>query len=78
MYSEQKATGQYNEVSRAQIHGYDINSVTLIKLKEGCLDLIASGADEKVIRVIEPPASVANLINFSTKSNLHLFFENAE
>jgi elongator complex protein 2 len=36
---------RYYEISRAQIHGYDINAVTLLKVKENTLDLIVCGAD---------------------------------
>lgn len=42
----------YHEISRAQIHGYDINAVSVIKVADGLIDLIACGADEKVIRII--------------------------
>ena len=59
-------TNQYNEISRAQIHGYDINAVTTLKAKNNTLDLIACGADEKVIRIIEPPACFANYLNTFT------------
>lgn len=45
-------TKTYHEISRAQIHGYDINAVTVIKVKDSVIDLIACGADEKVVRVL--------------------------
>ena len=45
-------TGVFHEISRAQIHGYDINSVSLIKVKEDTVDVIVCGADEKVMRVL--------------------------
>ena len=67
-------TGLYHEVSRAQIHGYDINAVTVLKVKEGILDVIACGADEKVVRILEPPACFANYLNSFTQANLHLYF----
>lgn len=65
---------KFHEISRAQIHGYDINAVTVLKVKQNTLDLIVCGADEKVIRVLEPPACFANYLNSFTKANLHLFF----
>lgn len=68
----------YHEISRAQVHGYDINSVSLVKANEGLIDLIACGADEKVIRIIEPPAAFANYLNAFTKANLKLYFPTAE
>jgi elongator complex protein 2 len=78
VYCENKATHTYNEISRAQIHGYDINTLALIPIGEKMIDLIACGADEKVIRVIEPPSSAANFLNCHTRANLHLYFESEE
>ena len=75
MITKNEELSTYHEISRAQIHGYDINCVTLVRLRDQVIDLIACGADEKIIRVVEPPANVANLLNYSTRSNLHLFFE---
>lgn len=46
----------------------------MLKVKEQTLDLIVCGADEKVIRVLEPPACFANYLNSFTHANLHLFF----
>lgn len=42
----------YHEISRAQIHGYDINAVSVLKVSDGLIDVIACGADEKVIRIV--------------------------
>ena len=44
-------TKNYHEISRAQVHGYDINTVCLLKVKDEAFDILACGADEKVIRV---------------------------
>jgi elongator complex protein 2 len=68
----------YHEISRAQIHGYDLNAVSVLKVNDGLIDIIACGADEKVIRIIEPPACFANYLNNLTRCNLHLFFPNVE
>ena len=38
-------TQNYHEISRAQIHGYDINTVCLLKTKDQVFDIIACGAD---------------------------------
>ena len=38
-------TKKYHEISRAQVHGYDINTVCLLKTKDETFDLIACGAD---------------------------------
>lgn len=75
VYCEHHESHNYNEISRAQIHGYDINTVALVPVGEKMVDLIACGADEKVIRIIEPPASATNLLNCHTRANLHLYFE---
>lgn len=75
VYCRNQLSGSYGEISRAQIHGYDINTIGLVPIGEGMIDLIASGADEKVIRIIEPSASTANLLNCHTRANLHLYFQ---
>ena len=76
--SHNLADDHFHEISRAQIHGYDINAVETIKVKDQVVDLIACGADEKVVRIVEPPACFANYLNYSTKANLHLYFPNKE
>ena len=43
--AKNKEKNMYNEISRAQIHGYDINSVSVIKVKNNTIDLIICGAD---------------------------------
>lgn len=40
-----KHGGNYYEISRAQVHGYDINAVTVIKVRDNTLDVIVCGAD---------------------------------
>lgn len=35
----------YREISRAQIHGYDINAVSVIKVKDNTIDVIICGAE---------------------------------
>jgi hypothetical protein len=42
----------FHEISRAQIHGYDINCLSVIKVKDGIIDVIACGADEKMVRIV--------------------------
>lgn len=76
--SRNRTDGEFHEISRAQVHGYDINAVSVVEVHEGLIDLIACGADEKVIRIVEPPACFANYLNSFTKANLHLYFPNAE
>ena len=36
---------KYAEISRAQIHGYDIHACSVIKVKDNTVDVIACGAD---------------------------------
>lgn len=43
--AKNKATSRYHEISRAQIHGYDINTVCLLKTKDETLDILVCGAD---------------------------------
>merc|ERR1711957_726702 len=70
----------YYETSRAQIHGYDINTVGCRKttfqkddLRKPC-DVIICGADEKILRALEPPAEFINIINSMSQQSYHLYF----
>lgn len=76
------ATNNWYELSRAQIHGYDINSIKNLKIKceEGkkLIDIIICGADEKIIRLFEPTAIVANLLNRISNNSLRLYFPSFE
>ena len=63
------------------IHGYDINSLCLLGVKDDnntdhkkFCDIIVSGADEKILRLYEPPPYFINFINNLSKTNLRLFF----
>jgi elongator complex protein 2 len=78
VFARNSKSSSFNEISRAQIHGYDINAVTTIKVKDSTLDVIVCGADEKVVRIIEPPACFANYLNTFTHANLHLFFNSPQ
>lgn len=64
------------EISRAQVHGYDINSIKFLKVKdrEDVCDIVICGADEKVIRMYEPPSTFINFANNLCGSKLHLYF----
>ncbi len=77
-YSEWTANNSWHEVSRSQIHGYDINSIANLPVKSNVADLIVCGADEKIIRVLEPPAVFVNMLNGlgtgRDDQQLHLFF----
>ena len=68
-----KETNGYFEISRPQVHGYDINCIGCLKnQKEGNLPFkILSGGDEKVIRLFEAPYNFVkayNCLNASEKS----------
>ena len=73
----------WHEVSRAQIHGYDINAIKFLSMQPKQLgtddsrnlcSLLVCGADEKIIRLLEPPAQFVNIINKFTHSKLRLYF----
>lgn len=77
----------WHEVSRAQIHGYDINAIKFLSIqhKKGSAEddrnlchLLVCGADEKILRLLEPPAPFVNTVNSFTDSKLRLFFPQAE
>lgn len=57
----------WHEIARPQVHGHDMNCVTLIRGKGN--HRFVSGADEKVARVFEAPLSFLNSLNHATSSN---------
>lgn len=76
-------TKDWVELSRAQIHGYDINALTLLKmekLKDDSLvsDLLVCAGDEKILRILEPNNFFVNYHNHICGRNLRLFFSEKE
>ncbi|KAH9795029.1 elongator complex protein 2 [Citrus sinensis] len=61
----------WHEVARPQVHGHDINCVTIIQGKGN--HRFVSGADEKVARVFEAPLSFLKTLNHATfqESSFH-------
>ncbi|XP_051144459.1 elongator complex protein 2 isoform X2 [Andrographis paniculata] len=56
----------WHEIARPQVHGHDINCVTLIRGKGN--HRFVSGAEEKVSRVFEAPLSFLKTLNYATRS----------
>ncbi|KAK1553454.1 hypothetical protein Q3G72_035458 [Acer saccharum] len=54
----------WHEVARPQVHGHDINCVTIVQGKGN--HRFVSGADEKVARVFEAPLSFLKTLNHAT------------
>ena len=82
---KRKAQSQdWVELSRAQIHGYDINAVTLLKMprtdpaKSATSDLLVCAGDEKILRILEPNNFFVNFHNNICEDNLRLFFSEEE
>lgn len=67
---DSKDEGAWHEIARPQVHGHDINCVTIIQGKGN--HRFVSGADEKVARVFEAPLSFLKTLNHATlqQSNL--------
>ncbi|KAM7467519.1 hypothetical protein LguiB_015081 [Lonicera macranthoides] len=57
----------YHEIARPQVHGHDINCVTIIQGKGN--HRYVSGAEEKVARVFEAPLSFLKTLNNVTSQN---------
>jgi elongator complex protein 2 len=80
------ASKTWHEVSRAQVHGYDINAIKFLSLdhrktsddKRNLCNLLVCGADEKILRLLEPPAPFVNIVNSFTDSKLRLYYPNQE
>lgn len=63
-----KGDDTWHEIARPQVHGHDINCLTIIQGKGN--HRFVSGADEKVARVFEAPLSFLKTLNHAT-SHLH-------
>ncbi|PWA82673.1 elongator protein 2 [Artemisia annua] len=63
-----KGDDTWHEIARPQVHGHDINCLTMIQGKGN--HRFVSGADEKVARVFEAPLSFLKTLNHAT-SSLH-------
>lgn len=57
----------WHEIARPQVHGHDINCVTVIKGKGN--HRFVGGADEKVARVFESPLSFLKTLSHVTSDN---------
>lgn len=65
--SEPRASYSWHEIARPQVHGHDINCVTIIPGKGNYR--FVSGADEKVARVFEGPLSFLKTLNHTAFKN---------
>lgn len=57
----------WHEIARPQVHGHDINCVTIIRGKGN--HRFVSGAEEKVARVFEAPLSFLKTVNHATSQD---------
>ena len=81
VFIENSSNSSWFEVSRAQIHGYDLNAVKNLKVKgtERVVDVLVSAADEKIIRLFEPSSLFPNMVNsLSPNHDLRLYFPSSE
>ncbi|KAL9625027.1 MAG: hypothetical protein Q9160_000756 [Pyrenula sp. 1 TL-2023] len=62
---ERGATSSWHELSRPQIHGYDLNCVACVRA-----DQFVSGADEKPLRVFNEPRAIANILKSLSRISL--------
>lgn len=60
LWAQQVSDGMHtwHEMSRPQIHGYDLNCIDTLGTRQ-----FISGADEKLLRVFNKPKAVANIIS---------------
>ena len=74
LYAYWKEKDSWHEINRPQIHGYDINTVAILnQWNEGreCYTCkIVSGADEKIIRIFDPPFNLVKFIQNLSKIDL--------
>ncbi|KAK4204272.1 putative Elongator complex protein 2 [Triangularia verruculosa] len=60
--------GSWHEMSRPQIHGYDLNCISTL----GPTSSFVSGADEKLMRVFTEPKAVAKMLSCLTNSKIDI------
>ncbi|KAK0664466.1 putative Elongator complex protein 2 [Cercophora samala] len=60
--------GSWHEMSRPQIHGYDLNCIATL----GPTPSFVSGADEKLMRVFTEPRAVAKMLSCLTNSKVDI------
>lgn len=53
----------WHEISRAQVHGYDLNCACFLLGPTAGNDSFVSGADEKILRVFEAPDDIQALVS---------------
>lgn len=71
VYTNCRKMERWCEISRPQVHGYDINCIAFLKsinTQNGDTDYkygahIVSGADEKILRIFDPPYSFVKAAN---------------
>lgn len=51
----------WSEISRAQVHGYDLNCASFLR-GQSHNDRFVSGADEKILRIFEAPDEIQRLV----------------
>ncbi|CAK71431.1 unnamed protein product (macronuclear) [Paramecium tetraurelia] len=57
--------GTYHEISRPQIHGYDLNAIKQIG------NQVISGGDEKILRMFNPSPFTINQLNYLNEQNIN-------
>ncbi|CEJ80948.1 Putative Elongator protein 2 [[Torrubiella] hemipterigena] len=58
LHAKWTSTGTWHEMSRPQIHGYDLNCIDSLGAAQ-----FVSGADEKLMRVFSTPKAVASMLH---------------
>ncbi|GAB9468513.1 Elongator complex protein 2 [Globisporangium polare] len=60
---ESSCQSSWHEISRAQVHGYDLNCACFLLGPTAGSDRFVSGADEKILRVFEAPDDIQALVS---------------
>lgn len=68
--TDSSSSGSWHEMSRPQIHGYDLNCTATL----GPTSSFVSGADEKLMRVFTAPKAVAKMLSYLTNSKIDMSF----
>ena len=65
VFASWNKNNSWHEINRAQVHGYDLNTVALLntEVNGNFMSKLVSGADEKIIRIFSPPFNIVKFLH---------------
>lgn len=69
-YAADSTNKTWHEIGRPQVHGYDLNSISLLKSSSLKGSKMVSASEEKIIRLFEPPYNLVKFLNSISNLNI--------